>query len=347
MDSMTQLLLGSAVGQATLGSKIGRKAILWGAICGTLPDLDVFIPFGGPVEDFTFHRGFSHAFLVHVLITPVMVWLILKIHPETRPYRNRWFWLVLLTLLTHASLDSLTVYGTQLFWPFTEYPVGISSLFIVDPFYTVPLLIGVIFALRSGNSSPKGHVMNTCGLVLSSLYLSWSLFAKWQIDEVVNQSLTDRNIRATVMQSTPAPFSTLLWRVVVMTANDHYYEGYVSVFDDASQVSLDQYPTQPELLTDIADEWGVKRLQWFTKGLYSVRQHGQTVVISDLRMGVEGSYVFAFDAGKITAEGVIPGDYSQRRSRPDLNQLALIWDRIWDSTVSLSPEARSHLQDLR
>ena len=47
MDSLTQVVLGSAVGYAVLGNKIGRKAALWGAALGTLPDLDVFIPYGG------------------------------------------------------------------------------------------------------------------------------------------------------------------------------------------------------------------------------------------------------------------------------------------------------------
>jgi len=147
MDSLTQVALGSAVGYAVLGNKIGRKAVLWGAILGTLPDLDVFLPYGGSVEAFTYHRSFSHSLLIHLLISPLIVWLILKIHAGMQIYKVRWFWLVFLSLSTHAILDSLTVYGTQLLWPFTEYPFAVSSVFIIDPAYTLPLLIGVICTL--------------------------------------------------------------------------------------------------------------------------------------------------------------------------------------------------------
>ena len=118
MDSLTQLTLGAAVGEATLGRQVGNRAILWGAICGTLPDLDVFIPFGDAVRDFTYHRGFSHSLFVLAVLTPAMVWLILKFHPQTAPLRRRWYVLVFLSFFTHIVLDCFTVYGTQIFWPF-------------------------------------------------------------------------------------------------------------------------------------------------------------------------------------------------------------------------------------
>ena len=71
MDSVTQLAYGAAVGEAVLGSKVGRKALLWGGVLGTLPDLDVLIPLGGPVEDFVYHRGFSHSFFLLALVSPL------------------------------------------------------------------------------------------------------------------------------------------------------------------------------------------------------------------------------------------------------------------------------------
>src|SRR5512145_629612 len=96
LDSVTQIALGAAVGEAVLGRKVGSRAILWGALCGTLPDLDVFIPFAGPVEAFTYHRSFSHSILVALLATPLIAWLILKLHPDTAPQRRGWLLLVYL-----------------------------------------------------------------------------------------------------------------------------------------------------------------------------------------------------------------------------------------------------------
>ena len=144
MDSLTQAVLGGAVGYAVLGSKVGRKAAIYGAILGTLPDLDVFLPYAGEVEAFTYHRGFSHSLLVHLLISPLIVWFITICHQGATQYKKHWFWMIFLCLSTHGILDSFTVYGTQLLWPITEYPFAVSNVFIIDPIYTLPLLIAFI-----------------------------------------------------------------------------------------------------------------------------------------------------------------------------------------------------------
>ncbi len=86
MDSLTQIALGAAVGEAVMKHKVGRKASLWGAICGTLPDLDVLIPMGDAVKDFTYHRAESHSLFYMTLVTPLLVWIILKIYPQTKIY---------------------------------------------------------------------------------------------------------------------------------------------------------------------------------------------------------------------------------------------------------------------
>jgi inner membrane protein len=336
MDSLTQVVLGGAVGYAVLGSKVGRKAILWGAILGTLPDLDVFLPYSGEVEAFTYHRGFSHSLIVHLLISPIIVWLILKLHTHTQQYRKQWFYLVFLCLSTHAILDSFTVYGTQLLWPLMGYPFGISNLFIIDPLYTLPLLVGLVVALLPKSTPSTAWRMNIFGIVISSVYIGWSLIAKVVIDQKVETALNQQGINATAYVSTPAPLTILLWRIVVMT-NNQYYEGYASIFDAPKDVSLTPYVTHPDLLENINDEWGVKRLKWFTKGLYSVSKKGNDIVLSDLRMGAECGYVFNFIVAKQTESGVQVGSFEKFSDRPDLNQIGNIWHRIWDPTVSLLP----------
>lgn len=141
MDSLTQIVLGASVGAAIMGKVHGRKAVLFGAICGTIPDLDSFIPMGDPVSNMTYHRGFSHSFLFCIFATPLFVWLFFKV---------RWFAIsmndkrvhvsVFLIFLTHVLLDAMTIYGTQLFWPLPYEPAGLGSIFIIDPLYTISFL---------------------------------------------------------------------------------------------------------------------------------------------------------------------------------------------------------------
>ena len=156
MDSVTQFVLGAAVGETVLGRKIGNKAALWGGIAATLPDLDVFIPLGGVVEDFTYHRSASHSLFVLAILTPVMVWLINKIHPALRENKGRWMLMIYLAFATHVLLDSCTAYGTQIFWPVSTIPVSWSTIFIIDPLYTLPLLLGVIAALVMTRKTTRG-----------------------------------------------------------------------------------------------------------------------------------------------------------------------------------------------
>jgi inner membrane protein len=340
MDSLTQAVLGGAVGYAVLGNKVGRKAAIYGAILGTLPDLDVFLPYGGEVEAFTYHRGFSHSLLVHLLISPLLVWVITTCHQGTALYKKHWFWMVLLCLSTHGILDSFTVYGTQLLWPITEYPFAVSNLFIIDPIYTLPLLIAFVVVLLPNIQPKSASKINMLALAISSLYLCWSLAAKVYIDDKVAIALNDRQIKANHYLSTPAPFSTLLWRILIMS-DGQYYEGYVSVFDSVSDVSLDVYDSSDYLLENIQDAWGVQRLQWFTKGFYSVKQDENNIVLSDLRMGVECSYAFNFLVGKQTNNGIVAGTFEKVSTRPDLSQLSKVWDRIWDASVSLAPHKKN------
>ena len=293
MDSVTQAVLGAAVGQAVLGRSIGRRAILWGAICGTIPDLDVFVPFSDPVADFTYHRGASHSVFVLSAITPVVAYAARRLHRDTAEHARGWLLLVWMAFITHALLDCFTVYGTQVLWPFTEYPVGWSTVFIIDPAYTLPLFLGVLVALIAGSRSTLGKRANAVGLAIACLYLSWTVGAKFYIEGEVRAALAEQGLPNANVVTTPAPFNSLLWRAVAMD-DDGYYEGYRSIFDRSSTVHFNRYESETHLLETLYDHWPVDRLKWFTKGFYKIARDDDAVVMSDLRMGAEPSYVFSF-----------------------------------------------------
>jgi inner membrane protein len=157
MDSLTHLAVGAAIGTAVLGRKAGAKAALWGAAIATLPDLDVLVSYGDPVRDFTSHRASSHALFWLTLVAPLLAWVAWRLHrsaDQAQGVRYRDWWLLAwLALVTHALLDAFTVYGTQLLMPFSDYPIGVGSIFIIDPLYTLPVLVGVVafYLLRRRN----------------------------------------------------------------------------------------------------------------------------------------------------------------------------------------------------
>ena len=330
MDSLTQIALGAAVGEAVMNHRIGRKASLWGAICGTLPDLDVLIPMGDAVKDFTYHRAESHSLFYMALVTPLLVWLILKIYPETKKYRKQWFILVILSFFTHSILDSFTVYGTQMFLPFSNFPVSWSTIFVIDPLYTLPLLIGLFLLFRNKTNLKKGYILNILGLLVSSLYLIWSVSIKLHVHSVAKESLQSQDVSITKMISSPAPFNTILWRVVGMQ-DSGYIEGFYSLFDE-NQIQFKTYSSENTLLHPIENQWSVKRLKWFTNGFYKVSKNESKIIMTDIRMGVEPLYFFNFSVGEVRNGQIIPGSNEKlnQTSFNMPNSLLKLWTRIWD-----------------
>ncbi|PSJ45629.1 metal-dependent hydrolase [Zobellella endophytica] len=291
MDSISQLALGAAVGVAVMGRRAGTgKAVLAGAVFGTLPDLDVFIDYGDPVSNMTFHRGWSHSLFYLTLLSPVFAWLLSRL-PGQAPWRGRWTLTLWLVLITHVLLDNMTVYGTQLGLPFTDFPFGFGSIFIIDPLYTLPLLAGLAGALLRRGA--KGLGWNRLGLWLSTLYLGWTLVAQWQVSHRVDQSLAEQGVQVERRLVTPTAFNTLLWRILVITPSG-YLEGFYSLLDGERAPVFTRYERGEELYRQLQDNWYVARIAWFSRGFFKMSERGGEISITDLRMGQEPGYSFNF-----------------------------------------------------
>lgn len=343
MDSLTQIVLGGAVAAAIAPAGHRRAALLAGAALGTLPDLDaLWLGFraADPVAVMTEHRSFSHSLLVLPWVA-ALVWWLFKRFGNGRVAQSplRWFWAMQLALVTHPLLDAMTVYGTQLWWPLRPSPVMGSNIFIIDPLYTVWLLLGCVLAWF-GRSRPWAGKALAVALVVSSGYLGWSLLAKAQVDRAAQRSLAAMGLGDAPRFSVPMPFNTLLWRVVAMTPS-----GYVvadrSVVADKGKMQFEGFASNVQALRQAADIPAVQRLEWFNRGFMRAQVVDGRLVLSDLRMGLEPDYTFNF---AVAAEhegrwqGIVPeqlrGDYSSPEARADISRrLGLMWDRIWHEPV--------------
>ncbi len=291
MDSLSQLALGSAVSVAVMGRRTAVwKAALWGAVAGTVPDLDALVDFGDAVSNMVLHRGQSHGLFNLTLLAPLMAWAVSRIHGQ-RELFARWWLALWLVLFTHPLLDYFTIYGTQLLQPFSSYPFGLGSMFIIDPLYTLPLVIGVVAALII--KRPTGLQWNGLALAFSCLYLGWSVAAQQMVKSVVQEDLAARGISGAKVLVTPAPLNTVLWRVVVMRP-DGYEEGFYSLLDADRRITFDAFPSNAKLRQELAANPNVQRMAAFTHGFFSMKQLASQAVLTDLRMGQEPNYAFSF-----------------------------------------------------
>lgn len=328
MDSLTQIVLGAAVGEAVLGKKVGNKAMLYGAIAGTIPDFDTFAShFTDTVTALEIHRGFTHSIVFSVVFAPIFGWLVSR-WEKTASWKN-WSWLFFWGFLTHPLLDAHTTWGTQLFWPL-DLRLAYKNIFVIDPLYTLPFLVFVILAMRKKRTSPKRRKLNNLGLIISSAYMLLTLFLKGITYQKFTDALQQQNILYSEIETKPSPFNTILWTANVDT-KDAYLIGHYSFFD-AQPIQFNAYPKNHEWIEDLKEEENVQRLIKITKGWYTITKENEKLYLNDLRFGLLGfspsakNFTFSFQLEKKNGEVIITEKEKDTRDAKKL--LGELWKRI-------------------
>ena len=332
MDSVSQLALGAAVSVAVMGRRTAVwKAALWGAVAGTLPDLDVLIEHGDSIRNMVLHRAETHALFWLTLFSLPLAATVARLHREWAQW-PRWWMAMWLALVTHPLLDTMTVYGTQLALPFSDRPFGVGSIFIIDPLYTLPLLAGAGWALASRGSA-RGLKANAAGLLLSTAYLVWGVVAQGHVERVARQSLAVQGVDAEQVLVTPTAFNSVLWRVVVL-AGPTYHEGFYSLFDGGRQITFDRFERGTALSSALQDIEGVQRIAAFSKGFYKLHADDTRLLVTDLRMGQEPYYVFTFAVAERNSGAQPLPRPVQLGTRPDFQRgLPWLWRRAWGESL--------------
>ncbi len=284
-----------------MGHRQGRRALLYGAVLGTLPDLDVLATYPDPVSTMTFHRGYSHSVFVLTGLAVLITAAARRFFPSSAYSGARLFLAVWLALVTHPILDSFTSYGTQLFWPLQLTPESWSSIFIIDPVYTLPMLFAVLFAAFKGpGPGPVRALRWTVGF--GCAYLAFSLVGKFVAEHRVRDALAQKNIQVDDVFSAPMPLNTLLWRVVAKTPDDGYVEAVTSLLDRSPPDILEQ-KLHTGLASALSGQGLHDRLRWFTDGWLRYDVIGNDLVVTDLRMGMPGHYTFRFKMAERKGQG--------------------------------------------
>jgi len=291
MDSITQAALGAAIGEATLGRKIGNKGAIIGAIVATIPDLDVLLtPFFTTLEKISIHRGYSHSILF-CLLGATLFTLILSRVKWTKEvnFRRLWFF-NFLALFTHVMLDAFTTYGTQLLLPFADWRVSFDSINIIDPVYTIPLLVGTGISLfYYSQNDIKRALPNNVGLLLSTLYLMFTLANKQHVQNVFADNLRSQEMPYYKMLTVPVKIGNLNWYGVSKDAT-HLHIGKYSMLDQ-NDIEFHSFPINDYLLDDL-DSKLVDRLRWFAKGYYAVAEHNGKIRVYNMQCDMQGVRTF-------------------------------------------------------
>ena len=290
MDSITQIVLGAACGEAVLGKKIGNKALLFGAIGGTIPDLDVFLGnllYSNAIQAMAFHRGIMHSIFFSILASfflgSIFKSLFSRVNQLNSVSKRQWIKLFFLSLVTHSLLDCFTAYGTQLFSPFSDFRVAFNTISVVDPLYTLPFLISLILLMFFNRQSNLRTVFLKIGFVVSSFYILFTITNKCYVNYIFKQSLEDTNIDYLRFRSQPTILNNVLWYSIIETDNSFQY-AYYSIFDSKeSEIKWREIPKKHDLLP-LKDK-NIQTLIWFSDGYFSftATKEKNTFFFNDLR----------------------------------------------------------------
>ncbi len=329
MDSLTQIVLGAAVGEVVLGKKVGNKAMLYGAIAGTIPDFDVFAAyFTDTVSALAIHRGFTHSIVFSVLFAPIFGWIVSRY--ETYKNFKNWSWLFFWSFVTHPILDAHTTWGTQLFWPF-DLRLAFKNIFVIDPLYTLPFLVFLILAMRQKRTSEKRRFYNNMGLIISTSYLALTLVLKGISYTKFEAALATQNITYLHIDTRPSPLNTILWSANVQT-EESYLLGNYSFFD-TQPIDFDSYPKNHELLGSLVEDESVKRMITITEGWYTINKKDNTLYFNDLRFGLlsitpkSDNFVFKYRLD-VDTSGKVVFTEEPKNNRDGKKLLSELWQRL-------------------
>ena len=287
MDSLSQAALGAAIGEAVLGRRIGWKGAAVGALFGTIPDLDVLlVPFFSEFQKISLHRGYSHSILFCLAIGIIGAYILSRLNwTKSLSYVRLWIF-AFLALFTHVMLDAFTSYGTQLFLPFTDLRVSYDSIGIIDPFYTIPLLIGLLISLFKFNREDRlRYLPNAIGLFLSSLYLVFTLINKHQIESIFTAQLEAQDISMEDLLTVPVKIGNVEWYGVAK-AEDRLHIGKYSKFKK-NAIEFHSFPINDHLLDEL-DEVLVKKLKWFAQDFYTVAEKDGKIRMYNMQCDMQG-----------------------------------------------------------
>jgi inner membrane protein len=286
MDSVTQAALGAAIGDVCLGSKLGNKAMLVGAAVATIPDLDVLLlPLYNEIQRISIHRGYSHSILLSIVGAVVLAWIFKRTSWGKAIDIKAWIWSLWLMLITHMLLDAFTSYGTQLFLPFSDYRMSFDSISIVDPAYTLPLLLGLILSGAFRSRRKKDYHFSRYALIVSSLYLCLTIVVKQQVSSEGKSQLTAQDIRFIDFRTVPVNAGISDWYVIATTTDSLYLAKHEDL--KKSPPKFFSFPINSHLLQDENPEL-VERLIWFAQGFYTVSESSGHLNFYNLQCDMQG-----------------------------------------------------------
>lgn len=275
MDPLTQGVLGASLPQSLGKARDAASAGLLGFLAGMSADLDVLIrSTTDPLLFLEYHRQFTHS-LIFIPIGGVLCALLLHaLIGRRRGLRYRQTWLFCtLGYATHALLDACTTYGTMLLWPFSEQRFAWNTISIIDPLFTLPLLVGVLLAAK------KRHPRYArIALLWACCYMALGLWQRNAAMDMGYALAAQRGHQPLRLEAKPSFANILVWKIVYETQQYYHVDAVRAswaprVFPGATVQKLEIARDMPWLDPLSQQARDIERFRWFSNGYIARDPH--------------------------------------------------------------------------
>ncbi len=334
MDSLTHTLLGACLGQVLAGKKIGKKAMLWGAVANNIPDIDVFTStWMSQADGLMAHRGFTHSILFALIVSPLLAFLFTRWYKKATMTFTDWLLIFGTGNFLHIIIDSFTCYGTGWFEPFSQYRVTFNLLFVADPFFTISLLVASIALLIMNKNNPSRNKWAKGALALCLAYLVIAGIDKYKIDKNTKEQLSAQKLDVAEYFTTPTPLNNFLWYIIAKN-DSGFFISYQSVFDKNKNLAFTFHPQHKEFLNSLPSDEDLDKLKQFSKNYFVIDKKDSSYYFNDIRFGqISGwnnpvsNFVFRYKLGRDADNDLV----IQRGRFEGSGKKALgeLWGRMW------------------
>lgn len=287
MDTLTHIALGACIGELFTDKTFGKRAMLWGALAQSIPDIDFISALWlDPTAALLAHRGFTHSILFGILISFFLAITAERFHRPHNISLKTWFLFIGTEIAVHLCLDGFNNYGVGWLEPFSSKRFSFQVLYVADPFFSIASGIACLYLLFKPSDHIKRRIWAKIAITITSLYLLYATVNKLYIEADVQRLTQKQKILYDQLLTTPSPLNSWL-HFVVLKKEDHFLIGYHSVFDKDDSISLHPFLQHDEWLQPIRDHQEVQHLKAFSQGFYIIDQKKDTLVFNDLRFGQE------------------------------------------------------------
>jgi inner membrane protein len=265
MDPITQGTVGAAFAQSTAQKNNILRIALIGFLAGLAPDLDVLIQSSDdPIVFLEYHRQFSHS-LFFIPFGSLLVTLFIFPFLRGSVSLKMVYIASFLGYATHGLLDACTSYGTQLFWPFSDQRVAWNNISIVDPLFTIPIIILTVTAIKTRK---KMFSFFAIGWVTFYLFLGFIQYER--TFSAAMELAYSRGHKAERLTLKPSFGNLILWKSIYQH-DDIYFVDAIRTVHSSTWCSGDSIKIfdfnyhLPTVDKDSQQARDIERFRWFSQ----------------------------------------------------------------------------------